>query len=66
MATPIEDAPQWERDLLREHRAKLAASHAEAEAALEAIRRGDWSQIVTYEQFEAWLEAQDEAEAEAS
>ncbi len=56
MATPIEDGPQWERDLLRKHRSRLLASHAEAQAALDAVRRGDRARVVSFEVLLAQLE----------
>jgi hypothetical protein len=57
----IEQAPAWVRDLLPSPE-EQAASHAEAQAALDAIRRGDRSGVVTVEQHLAELEALDAAE----
>jgi hypothetical protein len=59
MAEPIEQAPRWVRELLPSPE-EQAASHAEAEAALEAVRRGDRSQVMTFEELFAWLDAADE------
>ena len=64
MATPIEQAPQWVRDLMPPH-AEQAASHAEAQAALEAVRRGDHSQVMTFEELLAWMDSLEEPGAEA-
>jgi hypothetical protein len=50
VAQPIEEAPQWVRDLLPSPEER-AAQRAEAVAALDAIRRGDRSRIVTLEQL---------------
>jgi len=65
MATPIEQAPQWVRDLLPSPD-ELAAGHAEAQAALEAVRRGDRSQVMTAEQLDAWLSSLEDTDAQAS
>ena len=44
-------------------REKRAASHAEVVAALEAIRRGDWSKVIPIEELDAELAKQDAADA---
>ncbi len=61
MAQPIEQAPAWVRELLpsREQRDALSA---EAQAVLEAVRRGDRSPVLTFEQHLAELDALDRAE----
>jgi hypothetical protein len=62
MATDISTAPQWVRDSMPSP-AQQAASHAEAQAALDAVRRGDRSQVMTAEQLGAWLDSLDAAQA---
>jgi hypothetical protein len=55
VARSIDEAPQWVCDLLPS-REERAASHAEAQAALEAVRRGDRSRVVSFEVLIAQLE----------
>jgi hypothetical protein len=62
MARDIEEAPAWVRDLLPPADVQ-AASHAEAQAALEAVRAGDRSRVVSFEQIIARLDQLDAAEA---
>ncbi len=48
MAQPIEQAPAWVRELISS-REQREAQHAEAQAILDAIRRGDRSRVMTVE-----------------
>jgi len=61
VAQPIEQVPGWVRELLPS-REELEAQHAEAEAILDAIRRGDRSHVVTIEELFREVEALDDAE----
>src|SRR5512132_1512904 len=60
VARPIEQAPAWVRELASSHQ-DLAAQHAEAEALLDAVRRGDRSAVVTVEELIRELDALDDA-----
>jgi hypothetical protein len=64
MARTIEQAPAWVRELLPPADVQ-AASHAEAQAALDAVRSGDRSQVVSFEALSAWLDSLEEPGAEA-
>jgi hypothetical protein len=55
VARSIDQAPAWVRDLLPSSE-EQAASHAEAQAALDAVRRGDRSRVVSFEVLLAELE----------
>jgi len=61
VAQPIEQAPAWVRELLRS-REEREAQHAEAQAILDAIRRGDRSRVMTVEELCLELDALDDAE----
>jgi hypothetical protein len=56
VARPIEQAPAWVRELASSHR-DLAAQRAEAEAILDAVRRGDRSAVVTVDELIRDLDA---------
>ena len=61
MAQPIEQAPAWVRKSLRS-REEREAQHAEAQAILDAIRRGDRSRVMTVEELFRQMDALDDAE----
>jgi hypothetical protein len=64
VAQPIEQAPAWVRKSLRsrEEREEREAQHAEAQAILDAIRRGDRSRVMTVEELLREMDAPDDAE----
>jgi hypothetical protein len=64
MARSIEQAPAWVRELLPQADVQ-AASHDQAQAALNAVRNGDRSQVVSFEALAAWLDSLEEPGAEA-
>jgi hypothetical protein len=49
------------RNLASKHADERAAQHAEAEAILDAVRRGDRSAVVTLEELLRELDALDDA-----
>jgi hypothetical protein len=61
LAEPIEHSPAWVRELLPS-REEREAQDAEAQAILDAIRRGDRSRVVTFEELIRELDALDDAE----
>jgi hypothetical protein len=61
VAQPIEQAPAWVRESLRS-REEREAQHAEAQANLDAIRRGDRSRVMTVEELLREVDALDDAE----
>ena len=61
MAEPIEQAPAWVRELLPS-REEREAQDAEAQAILDAIRRGDRSRVLTLEELIRELDVLDDAE----
>jgi hypothetical protein len=60
VARPIEQAPAWVRELASSHQ-DLAAQRAEAEAILDAVKRGDRSAVMTVEELIRELDALDDA-----
>jgi hypothetical protein len=58
VAQPIEQAPAWVRELISS-REQREAQHAEAQAILDAIRRGDWSRVMTAEELIRQMDAPD-------
>lgn len=65
VAQPIEQAPARVRELLPS-REEREAQHAEAQAILEAIRRGDRSSVVTVGELLRELDVLDGAEESSS
>jgi hypothetical protein len=61
VAQPIEQGPAWVRRSLRS-REEREAQHAEAQAILDAIRRGDRSRVMTVEELLREMDALDDAE----
>jgi DNA-binding GntR family transcriptional regulator len=61
VAQPIEQAPAWVRELLPS-REEREAQHAEAQAILDAIRGGDRSRVMTFEELFREMDALDDAE----
>jgi hypothetical protein len=60
MAQPIEQAPARVRKSLPS-REQREAQHAEAQAILDAIRRGDRSRVMTVEELFREMDALDDA-----